>query len=200
MFSNFTSFLSITHSGSDVVMQLDSGRPPLLKMNLESSLTPLLPKRWMKQSRGCWEMECPASGLNDCLVWGTPPFSQLLICYFMKMGWGGVVKSTDMLALGGPPFKNSSFFATTDTSSCRFPSSLNTLADEFRNYTGLLNCCYWVEQALLRLSSWPYHCLNATGGGRKGEKNHQKRASHPSGALGQVRGWNTCREITQEQL
>lgn len=109
-----------------------------------------------------------ASGLNGHLVWGTPPFSQLLICYLMKRTGRQVVKSTDVLDLGGPPLKNSTFFAATDTSSCRFPSSLNT--DEFRNYTGLLNCCYWVEQALLGLSSWPHHCPECHRGREKGRK------------------------------
>lgn len=97
-----------------------------------------------------------------------------------------VVKSTDMLALGGPPFKNSSFFAAKNTSSCRFPSSLDTVADEFRNYTGLPNCCYWVEQALLKPSSWPHHCPECHRRREEGRKNYQRPASHPSGGLGQV--------------
>lgn len=91
-----------------------------------------------------------------------------------------------MLALGGPPFKNSSFFAATDISSCRFQSSLDTLADEFRNYTGLPNCCYQVEQALLRPSSWPHHCPECHKKRAEGRKTHERPAFHPSGALGQV--------------
>lgn len=87
-------------------------------------------------------MECPAAGINGYLVRCTLFSFQFLICYFMKMGQGVLVKSTDILASGGPPFKNSSFFAARDTSSCRYPSSLGTLADEFRNYTGLSGCCY----------------------------------------------------------
>lgn len=92
-----------------------------------------------------------------------------------------------MLALGCPPFKNSSFFAATDTSSCRFQSSLDTLADEFRNYTAFSNCCYWVEQALLRLSSWPYHCPKCHRKREEGRKTHQKPAFYPWGVLGKVR-------------
>lgn len=83
-----------------------------------------------------------------------------------------MVKSTDILALGGPPFKNSSFFAATDTSSCRLQSSLDTLADEFRNYTGLSSCCHWVEQALLRLSFWPHHCPEYYRRREEGRKTH----------------------------
>lgn len=98
----------------------------------------------------------------------------------------GVVKSTDMLALGDPPFKNSSFFTAADTSSCRFPSSLDAPADEFRNYAGLPSCCYWVEQALLRPSSWPHHCPECYREREEGRKSHQRPASHPSGALDQA--------------
>lgn len=144
----------------------------------------LLPKRWIKQSRECWKMECPAPGLNR----GTHPSPNCLFVISSRWDREGLVKSTDMLALGGPPFKNSSFFAATDTSSCRFPSSLATLADEFRNYTGLPNCCYWVEQALLRPSSCPHHCTGCYRRREEGRKN-AKACSPPFWSSG-----SSCRD------
>lgn len=168
-----------------------SGNEPRKQPN-----TPL-PKRCMKQSRGCWEMECPAPCLNGCLMWGTHPRPNCLFVISSKWDREGVVKSTDMLALGGPPFKNSSFFAAVDTFSCRFPSSLDPLADEFRNYTGLPSCCYWVEQALFRPSSWPYYCPECYRRKEDGRTNHQRFASHLQELWVKLGRWNTHREITQ---
>lgn len=66
-----------------------------------------------------------------------------------KWGWEGLAKSTDLLALGGPPFKNSSSFVTKRKIQLQifiiiadeFRNASASLADEFRNYTSLSDCC-----------------------------------------------------------
>lgn len=150
--------LSITHSGSDVVTQLDSGRLRLLEKNLESSLTSCCQRDgWNRvEDSGKWNAQL----LGLTATWCEVPHPCPNCLFFISSRWNreGVVKSTDMLALGGPPCKNSSFCAAVDTYSCRFLSSQDTLADEFRNYTGFPNCYYGTKQALLRTSSWPHQC------------------------------------------
>lgn len=135
-------FLSITHSGSSVVPQLDSGRPPLLKANLESSLTPCCQRDGGNRAEdaGKWNTQLLSVMAAGCEA--PHPCPNCLFVISSRWGREGVVKSTDMLGWGDPPFKNSSFLAAADTSSCRFPSSLDALADEFRNYAGLPSCCY----------------------------------------------------------
>lgn len=179
--------LSITHSGSDVVTQLDSGRLRLLEKNLESSLTSCCQRDgWNRvEDSGKWNAQL----LGLTATWCEVPHPCPNCLFFISSRWNreGVVKSTDMLALGGPPCKNSSFCAAVDTYSCRFLSSQDTLADEFRNYTGFPNCYYGTKQALLRTSSWPHQCpVRHRGREEKRKKKHWRPVLHPSGALGQV--------------
>lgn len=178
--------LSVTHSGSDVVTQLNSGRLPLLEKNLESSLTPCCQRDgWNRvEDSGKWNVQL----LGLTATWYEAPHPCPNCLFVISSRWDreGVVKSTDMLALGGPPFKNSSFFAAVDTSSCRFLSSQDTFADEFRNYTSFPNCCYGTEQALFRTSSWPYQCPECHRGREERRRKHWRPVFHPSGALGQV--------------
>ena len=134
-------------------------------------------------------MQCPAT-VSVMAAWCETPHPCPNCLFVVSSRWDeeGVLKSTDMLALGDPPFKNSSFFAAMDPSSCRFPSSLDALADEFRNYAGLPSCCYRAEQVQLRPSSWPHHCPECHRGREEGRKSHRRPASHPSGALGSSQG------------
>lgn len=168
--------------------------------NLESSLTPCCQRDgWNRtEDAGKWSVQV----LDLMAAWCEVPhsFPYWLFVNSSRWDWEGAVKSTDMLALGGPPFKNSSLFAAADTSSCRFPSSLDTLANEFRNYTGLPNCCDWVEQHYWDHLLGHTTVLSATGEGRRGEKSTKGLLSIFQQLWVKLGRWNTCREIAQEQL
>lgn len=172
-------FLSVTLFGSDVVTWPDSGRLPLLERNLEIPLKSCCQRDgWNRGEDAGMEWNVQLIGLMA--AWCEAPHLCPNYLFVISSRWDreGVVKSTDMLALGVPPRIALSLLQQIHPAA-DFRHHWMHFADEFRNYTGLPNCCYWVEKAPLRPYSCPHNCTWCHRRREEGSKNKTPKACFP---------------------